>query len=118
MKQKKFFSSVTILFCLLTACAENGASSDDRKENELSGVLADAFTKGDDIRGILSKGFHPKQSPPKGFGQKKFKQKHFLTGLIQPSVFRLSVSIFLLKNNTQKQRMILLFVSRDSIIRL
>ncbi len=75
MKQKKFFSSVTILFCLLTACAENGASSDDRKENELSGVLADAFTKGDDIRGILSKGLSSKAIPSKGIWSEEIQTK-------------------------------------------
>lgn len=104
MKQKKFIWSVTMmLLCLLTACAENGASSDDRKENESYGVLADAPSKALSAKRIWAKEILTKALPDR---------------LIQPSVFRLSVSNFFMKNNAQKQQMTLLFLSRDSIIRL
>lgn len=76
MKQKKFFLSVAmILFCLLTACAENGASSDDRKANEPSGGLADALTKEDDIGGIQPKGLSPKALHAKGVWPKEIPTK-------------------------------------------
>lgn len=64
MKQKKFIWSVTmILLCLLTACAENGASSDDRKENESYGVLADAPSKALSAKRIWAKEILTKALP-------------------------------------------------------
>lgn len=78
MKQKKFHLPVMmILFCLFTACAEDRASSDDRKKEESYEMLVSALAQEDDTKSIQPKRIEIREIPAKGIWSKEILAKAF-----------------------------------------